>query len=70
MNDGDTGVNVTADGRIYGTAGNVTVSPVTVTARLTGTVDGVTQTKDVTFDVMIVAKLIFTTNPVDDGVIA
>ena len=70
VNDGGTGVNVTADGRIYGTAGNVTVSPATVTARLTGTVDGVTQTKDVTFGVMIVAKLIFTTNPVDDGVIA
>ena len=70
VNDGGTGVNVTADGRIYGTAGDVTVSPVTVTIRLTGTVDGVTQTKDVTFDVMIVAKLIFTTNPIDNGVIA
>ena len=70
VNDGGTGVNVTADGRIYGTAGNVTVSPVTVTIRLTGTVDGITQTKDVTIDVMIVAKLIFTTNPINDGVIA
>ena len=70
VNDAGTGVNVTADGRIYGTAGNVTVSPVTVTVRLTGTVDGATQTKDVTFDVMIVAKLVFTTNPVDNGVIA
>ena len=70
VNDGGTGVNVTADGRIYGTAGNVTVSPATVTARLTGTVDGATQTKDCTFQVTIVAKLIFTTNPVNDGVIA
>ena len=70
VNDGGTGVSVTADGRIYGTAGNVTVSPATVTARLTGTVDGATQTKDCTFQVTIVAKLIFTTNPVDDGVIA
>lgn len=70
VNDGDTGVNVTADGRIYGTAGNVTVSPATVTIRLTGTVDGVTQTKDCTFQVIIVAKLVFTTNPVDNGVIA
>ena len=69
VNDSGTGVNVTADGRIYGTAGNVTGSPVTVTVRLTGTVDGATQTKDVTFDVMIVAKLVFTTNPVN-GVIA
>ena len=69
VNDGGTGVNVTADGRIYGTAGNVTVSPATVTARLTGTVDGATQTKDCTFQVIIVAKLIFTTNPIDDGVI-
>ena len=69
-NDGGTGVNVTADGRIYGTAGDVTVSPATVTARLTGTVDGVTQTKDCTFQVIIVAKLIFTTNPINDGVIA
>ena len=70
VNDGGTGVNVTADGRIYGTAGNVTVSPATVTARLTGTVDGATQTKDCTFQVIIVAKLIFTTNPINDGVIA
>ena len=70
VNDGGTGVNVTADGRIYGTAGNVTVSPTTVTARLTGTVDGATQTKDCTFQVIIVPKLIFTTNPINDGVIS
>lgn len=69
-NDYGTGVQIRADGTIYGTAGNVTASPVTVTARLTGTVDGITQTEDVTFDVMIVAKLVFTTDPLTDGVIS
>ena len=68
-NDYGTGVQIRADGTIYGTAGSITASPVTVTARLTGTVDGITQTEDVTFDVMIVAQLVFTTDPFTDGVI-
>lgn len=70
VDNGGTGVQVAADGTLSGTAGNVTSSPVTVTVRLTGTVNGISQTVDVTFNVVIVAKLIFTSNPYTDAVVS
>lgn len=70
INDGGTGVQVTSNGTLSGIAGDVTSSPVTVTVRITGTASGITQTADVTFQVVIVAKLIFTTSPLVDAVIS
>ena len=66
----NTGVQITSDGTIYGTAGAITNSPVSITARLTGNVNGIIQTQDVTFSVVIVAKLIFTSDPLTDAVIS
>lgn len=71
VNDGGIGITVSANGELGGTCVVApTSSPITVTVRITGTVDGYTQTDDVTFNVVVVAKLVFTSNPLTDAVIS
>ena len=70
VDNGNTGLTVDTNGNIGGTAGGVTVNPVSVTVRITGTVNGFTQTDDVTFSVVIVAQLLFISNPLVDSTIS
>lgn len=71
VDDGGIGMTVSANGELGGTCAVApTSSPITVTVRITGTVSGYTQTDDVTFNVVVVAKLVFTSNPLTDAVIS
>ena len=70
VDNGNTGLTVDTNGNIGGTAGGVTVNPVSVTVRITGTVNGFTQTDDVIFSVVIVAQLLFISNPLVDSTIS
>ena len=66
-----TGITIGTDGTIGGTA-SVSASqyPYRVTARVTGTVSGYTQTADVAFEIMVVAPLVFTSDPLIDSTIS
>lgn len=71
IDDGGIGITISANGELGGTCASApTSSPITVTVRITGTVSGYTQTDDVTFNVVVVAKLVFTSNPLTDAVIS
>lgn len=71
IDDGGIGITVSANGELGGICASApTSSPITVTVRITGTVSGYTQTDDVTFNVVVVAKLVFTSNPLTDAVIS
>lgn len=66
-----TGITIGTDGTIGGTvSSSASDSSYIVTARVTGTVDGYTQTADVSFEVMVVAPLVFTSNPLIDATIS
>lgn len=65
------GMTIASDGTLGGTCLlSPTASSVTITVRCTGVVSGFTQTADVSFNLVVVAKLVFTTNPLTDGVIS
>lgn len=71
VDDGGIGMTVSANGELGGICVVApTANPITVTVRITGTVSGYTQTDDVTFNVVVVAKLVFTSNPLTDAVIS
>lgn len=66
-----TGLTIGTDGTIGGTAlVSASDRPYRATARVTGTVDGYTQTADVAFEIMVVAPLVFTSNPLIDATIS
>ncbi len=73
VSDGGLGIQIASDGTVSGTcnvAPTTPGNPIVVTVRITGTVSGYTQTDDVTFNVVVVAKLVFTSNPLTDAVIS
>lgn len=69
VNANNTGVTVSADGTIGGTAGAVT-SSATVTVKCTSVLNGVTQTKNVTITVVIKPVLEITSDPAKDATIS